>query len=71
MGKQYSQLTLEERVEIYRLYADGRSRRAIAAALGRSPATISRELRRNSLPSKAWPGGYSALRAQALTDRRR
>jgi IS30 family transposase len=34
-------------------------------------ATISRELRRNSLATKAWGGGYDALRAQALTDRRR
>ncbi len=71
MSHSYSQLTLEERVEIYRLHADGKSPRAIAAWLGRSPTTISRELRRNSLPTKAWPGGYSAPRAQELTDRRR
>ncbi|MGH9359819.1 MAG: IS30 family transposase, partial [Terriglobia bacterium] len=38
---------------------------------GRSPATIARELRRNSLKTKAWPGGYSPLRAQALAERRR
>jgi transposase, IS30 family len=71
MGKQYAQLTVEERVEIYRLHADGKSRRAIGACLGRSVATISRELRRNSLPTKAWEGGYAPLRAQALTERRR
>jgi len=71
MGKQYAQLTVEERVEIYRLHADGKSRRVIAAGLGRSPATISRELRRNSLATKVWEGGYFPLRAQALTDRRR
>jgi IS30 family transposase len=71
MGKQYAQLTVEERVEIYRLHADGKSRRAIATGLGRSAATISRELRRNSLPTKAWKEGYAPLRAQALTDRRR
>jgi len=71
MGKRYGQLTVEERVEIYRLNADGKSRRAIGAMLGRSAATISRELRRNSLPTKAWAGGYAPLRAQALTERRR
>jgi len=71
MNQRYAQLTLEERVEIYRLHADGKSRRAIGALLARSPATISRELRRNSLKTKAWTGGYIPLRAQALTDRRR
>ena len=71
MGKRYGQLTMEERVEIYRLHADGKSRRAIGACLGRSAATICRELRRNSLATKAWEGGYTPLRAQALTDRRR
>jgi IS30 family transposase len=71
MGRQYAQLTVEERVEIHRLHAAGESRRAIGARLGRSPATISRELRRNSLLTKAWPGGYAPLRAQALTERRR
>ena len=63
MGKRYAQLTVEERVEIYRLQADGKSRRAIGARLGRSAATISRELRRNSLATKAWEGGYAPLRA--------
>ncbi len=71
MGKRYGQLRVEERVEIYRLHADGKSRRVIGAILGRSAATISRELRRNSVPTKAWEGGYAPLRAQALTDRRR
>jgi len=71
MGKRYGQLTVEERVEIYRLHADGKSRRVIGATLGRSAATISRELRRNSLRTKAWGGGYSPLRAQVLTERRR
>jgi IS30 family transposase len=71
MDRRYAQLTLEERVEIYRLHADGKSRRAIAAFLARSPATISREVRRNSVKTKTWGGGYAPLRAQALTDRRR
>jgi IS30 family transposase len=71
MGKRYGQLMVEERVEIYRLHADGKSRRAIGAMLGRSAATISRELGRNSLKTKAWRGDYSPLRAQALAERRR
>jgi len=71
MDRRYAQLTVEERIEIYRLHADGKSRRAIAGLLARSPATISRELRRNSVKTKAWIGGYVPLRAQMLTDRRR
>jgi IS30 family transposase len=70
MGKRYAQLSLQERIEIYRLHADGKSRRAIAGALGRSAATISRELRRNSKTSRIWPGGYHPQRAQLLTQRR-
>ena len=71
MGQCYGQLSLEERVEIYRLHADGESRRQIAAALGRSPSTISRELRRNAQPSKRWAGGYEPVRAHQLAGRRR
>jgi len=70
MGKRYDQLGLQERIEIYRLHADGKSRRAIARALGRSVATISRELQRNSKTSRIWPGGYDPQRAQQLTQRR-
>lgn len=40
-------LTLAEREEISRGIVTGRSIRSIAAELGRSPSTISRELRRN------------------------
>ena len=45
----YSHIELNERCEIYRLHADGISRRQIAAQLGRDPSTISRELKRNVL----------------------
>ena len=45
----------EEREEISRAVATGRSIRQIAAALGRCPSTVSRELRRN--------GGRGAYRA--------
>ncbi len=71
MGQCYGQLSLEERVEIYRLHADGGSQNQIASALGRAASTISRELRRNARPSKAWPGGYEPVRAQQLAERRR
>ncbi len=71
MGKRrYEQLTLRERIEIYRLQADGKSLRCIAGALGRSPATISRELKRNGKASKKWTGGYDPQRAQQLMLRR-
>lgn len=71
MGRCYGQLSLEERVEICRLHAGGISQNQIAAALGRAPSTISRELKRNSRPTKVWEGGYERVRAQQLTERRR
>src|SRR5258705_7652612 len=71
MGQCYGQLSLEERVEIYRLHAGGRSQNGIASALDRAPSTISRELRRNSRPTKVWTGGYEPVRAQQLAERRR
>src|ERR1035441_7323298 len=64
--RKYEQLCLKERIEIYRLHADGKSLRSIAGVLGRSAATISRELKRNSKASKQWTGGYDPERAQQL-----
>ena len=54
-------LRLEEREEISRGIAAGRSLREIARDLGRSPSTVSREIGRN--------GGSQVYRA-SLTDRR-
>jgi IS30 family transposase len=71
MGQWYGQLSLEERVEIYRLHAGGKSQKEIASAVDRAPSTISRELRRNSRPTKVWAGGYEPVRAQQLAERRR
>jgi IS30 family transposase len=71
MGRCYGQLSLEERIEIYRLHAGGKSQKSIAVSLGRSPSTISRELQRNAKSSKLWPGGYKPARAQQLAERRR
>ena len=60
-----SALTLIEREEISRGMVAGKSIRAIAAALGRAPSTISREIRRNDGPQ-----GYRASQAdQAAWDR--
>ena len=67
MGRRYEQLSLDQRVEIARLQADGCSIRQIAAALDRSPSTISRELRRNE--GKAV--GYKPVYAQERTRARR
>lgn len=71
MGQCYGQLSLEERIEIYRLHAAGESVRAIGFALRRAGSTISREIRRNGLATKVWPGGYAPVRAQKLAERRR
>jgi transposase, IS30 family len=68
--RRYEQFGLGERIEIYRLHADGKSLRYIACVLGRSAATISRELKRNSKASRKWAGGYDPQRAQQLMLRR-
>ena len=68
--RRYEQLGLRERIEIYRLHADGGPLRCIAGVLGRSAATISRELKRNGKASKQWTGGYDPERAQQLMLRR-
>jgi IS30 family transposase len=67
----YQHLTLSERIELYRLHKSGYSLRAIARSLGRSASTISRELARNSGPTKIWSQGYEPARAQTLAERRR
>jgi IS30 family transposase len=67
MGTKYDQLTLEERCEIARLQANGCSIRQIAAAVDRSPSSISRELRRN----RSQQAGYKPAYAQERTRARR
>lgn len=71
MGNSYQHLSLSERIELYRLREEGQSWRTIATRLGRSPATLSREWRRNSRPTKTWTGGYRPERAHELAERRR
>jgi IS30 family transposase len=71
MGLSYSQLSLEERIELYRLHAGGTAQNEIARLMGRASSTISRELRRNSKTTKVWRGGYEPARAHRLAERRR
>ena len=59
-------LTLEERDRIAQLQNQGADQREIARAMRRSPATISRELRRNRTE-----GEYYAAQAQREAERRR
>jgi IS30 family transposase len=65
MGRKYEQLSLEERCEIARLQADGRSIRHIAAALDRAPSTIAREVRRNAGRQVGYKPSYAQEQTQA------
>ncbi|MBD3660615.1 MAG: IS30 family transposase [Arenibacter algicola] len=67
MGKHYDQLDLDERYEIYRLHQADISLRQIGRMMGRSEATISRELRRNALPR----GEYKPASADRMAMSRR
>lgn len=51
MGKEYKQMALEERDRIAEMKVLGHTIGEIAAKLGRSKSTISRELKRNSTPA--------------------
>ena len=61
-------LSEDERVRIADLHQAGLGVRAIAGQLGRSPSTVSRELRRNGQPGS---GCYRPFAAQRLAARRR
>lgn len=63
----YTHLTTEERESILRIASQGLGIRSIAAQLGRSPSTISRELSRNARAN----GLYSPSEASALYAQRR
>src|SRR5205807_1550093 len=63
----YSHLLDEERDQIAVMRAAGRSICAIVGALQRAKSTVSRELRRNALPS----GRYSPLHAAGAYQLRR
>jgi transposase, IS30 family len=65
MGRNYQQLSLDDRCEIARLSANGSSIRQIAAALDRSPSTISRELKRNKGVQVGYKPTYANQQARA------
>ncbi len=62
----YKQLTSEQRYAIYLGIENGDNRKAIAGLIGVSPATVSREVRRN----KNKHGGYSWRPAHELITKR-
>ena len=57
MGKNYDQLDIDERYELYRLHETGTALREIGRLMGRSASTISRELCRNALPRGEYKPG--------------
>ena len=61
-------LSEDERIEIADLVQAGEGGRAIARRLGRSPSTVSRELRRNAHPHD---GVYRPRRAHQIASERR
>ncbi|MGY2808352.1 hypothetical protein ACVW1B_005011 [Bradyrhizobium sp. USDA 4502] len=65
MGRTYKQLSLDDRCEIACLSANGSSVRQIAAALDRSPSTISRELRRNRGSQVGYKPSYAQHQMRA------
>lgn len=65
MGHKYRQFGVEERCEIARLSAEGRSIRQIAAALDRAPSSVSRELKRNSGVQVGYKPSYAQEQARA------
>ncbi|WP_420898660.1 helix-turn-helix domain-containing protein [Bradyrhizobium yuanmingense] len=63
--RSYEQLSLDDRCEIARLSSNSSSVRQIAAALDRSPSTISRELKRGRDKQVDYKAGYAEQRARA------
>ena len=62
----YKQLTDEQRYQIEALKREGFTQLSIAQSIGKSPSTISRELRRNGDDN-----GYRGALAVKRTDKRR
>ncbi len=70
MGKRYSQLDFDERIEIYRLHCGGKSHREIGRLMGRHHTTIAREVARNSLPNAGYKAGMADHMAYVRCKRR-
>ena len=67
MGTRYTQLQAEERMTLASLRQQGWNLRAMGQLMGRSPSTLSRELRRNSADA----AGYTSASAQTACIQRR
>ena len=65
MGEQYGQFTVEERCKLAELRQAGQSLRQIAAALDRSPSSISRELKRNGGVQVGYKPTYAQQQSKA------
>ena len=65
MGRHYTQLSIEDRCELARLYAQGCSLRQIATTLDRAPSTIARELKRNTSRQQGYQPRYAQEQARA------
>ena len=65
MGEHYGHFSLEERCKVTELRQAGRSLRQIAAALDRSPSSISRELKRNRGAQVGYKPTYAQEQAAA------
>lgn len=63
--QRYRHITIEERCEIARLRGEGVTVRKIAAALDRSPSSISREIRRNSNAKGEFQPSYADQKSLA------
>lgn len=66
MTTHYKHLNLDERIEIEKARDQGESIRTIAKRLGRSPATISRELHRNAWRPSNENASYTPYRGTGL-----
>lgn len=71
MEKQYQQLQPEERLTIASMHLRGSSMRAMARMLGRSPATVSRELASHCLCAGrlSWPWSRAEIALGVDTSR--
>ncbi len=69
--RQYEQLSLAEREQLYRMQKEGMSLRSIAKKLKRSHTSLSRELRRNIKYGNEYFGNtYLPCKAQKLAEKR-
>lgn len=65
MGKNYDQLSLDERIRLAQLHSEGFSIREIASDLDRSPSTVARELKRNTGRQIGYRPSYAEERSKA------